>query len=173
MSILCLLTFGYCILLQISIIARTINASYIDDSTNGGANAAPGNDSLSSTEYVHTRLTQTEFDPVYATSFRQATRASKAKASKTKTQTKMKSTANAKRTVVASDWTAEIQLITASPTTIASAAGLDYAISTTIPTIEPRLITRKTLKSKNQDRAPANDLSVSCLYYNGSGLSKR
>jgi hypothetical protein len=170
MSILCLLAFGYCIFLQISIIARTINASYIDDTTNGGSNAVSGN---SSSAYVHTQLTQTDFDSMYATSFRQATRASKAKASKTKTKTKTKSTSHQKRMGVTSDWTSETRVTATSPTITVSAVILDNASRTAVVTTEPRLVARKTLKDKNQDRVPASDLSVSCLYYNGSSLAKR
>lgn len=151
MAVLCLFTYLYCIILQVTILARTIEASYIDDSQAGSTASGSGNNSL-----TMTRLTQTSFNPTYATSFREATRVEE-----TRTTTRSKGMVEARQIYAI--------LTTTPPADTSPSLELRNLRATSVSTPKPQSTPRKTYKNN----APAGDLAASCLYYNGSSLPKR
>lgn len=165
MALFCLLVFIYLIVLQITIIARSIEASYIDDSAASNRSEPEYTSSYPGSGFTQSRLTKTRYNPSYATSFKHGTR-----------PVHSSSRASSKRAYETSSLSM-IRIVRARPTTVQTSMstslvlqGIDPPATSLISALRsPHLVSRKTLKSN----ASAVDLSASCLYYNGSGLSKQ
>lgn len=142
MAILCLFASLYCIILQVTILAKTIEVSYIDINQGGSAAGVSTDGSLM------TQLSQTRFNPSFATSFRGATR------SVAKSRTKAHQT-----------YTTLNAMVTAS----SSQSHRPRDVPPPLVTVPPRIVPRKTL----ENNVPAGDVEASCLYYNGTSLPKR
>lgn len=173
MALFCLLVFIYLIVLQMTIIARSIEASYIDDSAASSGSEPEYTSSYPRSGFTQSHLTKTRYNPSYATSFKHGTRPvhlsgkTKSRRAYETSSLSMLRIVRARPTTVPTVMSTSLVLqdIDPPPTTFISAQSPRVTLSAQ----SPHLVTRKSLKSN----ASAVDLSASCLYYNGSGLSKQ